>query len=102
MIRPRAAALMVLVAALGLACAGRGPAPAPAAAEVSFRANVADAEVWVDDVFYPDALRRGILLRPGEHRIEIRHDDYHARYFEVSLAAGERRTIEARLAAVLP
>lgn len=69
---------------------------------VSFQVDVAEAEVWVDDVFYPDALRRGILVRPGEHRIEIRHDDYHARYFELTLTAGERRTVDARLVELLP
>ncbi|HUH04400.1 MAG TPA: hypothetical protein VML75_20535 [Kofleriaceae bacterium] len=94
--------LAVLLGGLGPGCAGRSPPPAPEPAVVSFEVNVPDAEVWVDDVFYPDALRRGILVRPGEHRIEIRHDDYHARYFELTLAAGERHTVDARLVEVLP
>jgi hypothetical protein len=96
------AVILTLLLAGPLGCAGRSPAPEPASALVSFESNVGDAEVWVDDVFHPEALRRGIRLRAGAHRIEIRHDDYHERYFEVTLVAGEQRTLDARMAAVLP
>lgn len=84
------------------ACAGRSAPPAPASALVEFDSNVADAEVWVDDVFHPEALRRGIRLRAGAHRIELRHDEFHTRYFEVTLVAGESRRLDASMAEVLP
>jgi hypothetical protein len=52
--------------------------------------EVADATLWVDDV----PLGRvgewasGRRIRPGFHRVEIRHPSYFTAYAEVSLRAG--------------
>jgi hypothetical protein len=43
----------------------------------------------------------GIRVKAGPHRLEIRHDQYHPRYFELSLARGETRTLEVDLVEVL-
>jgi len=78
--------------------AGRGDAI------VYIDANVRDAGMWIDGMFIGglDALRGGVALDPGEHRVEIRHDDYFGYYAELALHAGERKRIKVELAPVLP
>ena len=65
---------------------------------------VATAAVWLDERFIAQvrAIPAGIRVSPGTHRVEIRHDRYHVRYFEVTLAPGETRTLEVTLAEALP
>jgi len=96
-------AVLALLGALALtACGGPQRRDTPSAALIQFDSNVADAEVWIDGSFYAGALARGIKVKPGSHRVEIRHDDYHTQYLELELAAGEERTVEVRLAEILP
>jgi hypothetical protein len=102
---PRFAAL--LVAALALlfsACPGgaRDAARSSSDGVIHFDCPVADAEVWVNGRYLEDGLRRGIAIAPGTHRIEVRHDDYHTFYAEVTVGRGERRVVEVRLAEILP
>ncbi len=48
------------------------------------------------------ALRGGVALAAGPHRVELRHDDYVSRYLEVALAPRERRHLAIELAPSLP
>ena len=100
--RPLASALVVAFA-LGLACCGGQQHPAPdKTALIEFDSPVRDAEVWLDGTFYPGALGRGLRVKPGPHRIEIRHDDYFTQYLEVNVAAGQHQRLKVDLAEVLP
>jgi hypothetical protein len=96
--------------AIAIAIAGCGHRPAtPGAAAAGdaillIEAPVADAAVWVDGRFVAvvGALRGGVALAAGRHRIELRHDDYVSRYLEVTLAAREHRHVAVDLAPSLP
>ena len=65
---------------------------------------VEQAEVYVNDRQLGQCgdLPGGIALSPGVHRIEIRHDDYHTAYYEVTVARTERKTVRVDLAPALP
>jgi hypothetical protein len=57
----------------------------------------------VEDYFREvSELKRAFRLRPGDHRIEIRHDGYHSMYYELSVGAGTRHTLQVDLAKRLP
>ena len=74
-----------------LACGAASPSAShPAPAILLVRAPVPDASVWVDEKLLGEvgALPGGVELRPGDHRVEIRHDRYHTRYFLLKLASG--------------
>jgi hypothetical protein len=93
-----------LVALLG-ACSGpartvKGPDRNDAI--ITFDCGVADAEVWVNERFYVDGLKRGIAVGAGSYRIEVRHDRYHTFYLELTVKARERRPIKVELAEILP
>ncbi len=62
--------------------------------------EIKDATLWVDDrpVAQIRDLPKGIRLPSGFHRVEIRHDDYHTRYLEMTLRQGEVRRVQAELA----
>jgi hypothetical protein len=70
---------------------------------VLVRCEVADAMIWVDErpIAQIRDARGGLRLRAGAHHLEVRHDRFHTRYFELSLAAGETRTVEVPLAEVI-
>lgn len=92
----------ILVAALTLpgGCAGVPTASGPGAtAKLIVRCPIADATVWIDDRLAGQIaeVRGGIRLGAGDHRVEVRHDAYHSRYFEISLAPGAIRTLEVAL-----
>jgi len=100
--RPLASAL-ALVLALGLvACGGQQHPASEKTALIEFDSPVGDAEVWLDGTFYPGALGRGLRVKPGPHRIEIRHDDYFTQYIEVDVAPGQHQRVKVDLAEVLP
>ena len=99
----RAAALALLAAACG------GSRPHPGGVErddaiVQVRSNVRDAQVYVDGRFIAplDAVRAGIAVEPGFHRLELRRDDYFSSYLELELGRAERRKVRMELAPVLP
>lgn len=73
-------------------------------AVVQLACEVRDAEVYVNDrlVGRIERLSAGIALSPGSHRLEIRHDDYHTAYYELSLAKREQRKLSIELAPLLP
>ena len=95
-------ALLVLVAC--------GPKPAPAngvtADDAVFyvKSNVNDASIFVDGRFIGPVsmVKGGIAVVPGHHRIEVRRDDYFARYVELDAKRADRTKLEINLAPVLP
>lgn len=102
--------LAALGVALGVALASACGGPSSAAtaradaAVLAFDCPVADAEVWIDGRYQAPCgqLGGGVRLAPGAHRIEVRHDRYHAFYDTVEVAAKERRRVTVELAEVLP
>ena len=73
-----------------------------AASGVAFRveSNVPDASVWIDDVLVGQASqwqRDGRFIRPGFHRVEIRHPNYYSVFQEIDFPAGSRTNVQARL-----
>jgi len=66
--------------------------------------SVADAEVWIDNrlVAHVGDLRGGVAIPAGRHRLEVRHDQYHAFYALLDLQRGERKKVLVELAESLP
>jgi hypothetical protein len=100
----RAAAGLV---ALGLAACGARNGPSGTGgndALLYVQSNVRDAEVYVDGRFIAPlvALRGGLVLEPGSHRLELRHPDYFSSYAELQLARVERRKLELPMSPILP
>ncbi|MCA9673981.1 MAG: hypothetical protein KC464_02985, partial [Myxococcales bacterium] len=73
-------------------------------AVLRFDSAVAEAGLWVDGRYIGPvgALAGGVALTPGPHRFEVRDDDHFSWYAELTVAAGERRTIAVELAPRLP
>lgn len=100
---------LVLGACVAAAMGGCGGPPEPAPrfsandAVILVQSNVPDAELWVDERFVAPvgALQGGVALRPGTHRIEVRHSRYHSFYETVTVGARERSTLEVRLVPIL-
>jgi len=71
---------------------------------VYLESNVRDAQVYVDGRFIAplDALRGGVAVEPGTHRLELRHEDYFSSYLELRVARAQRRKIAVDMAAILP
>ena len=66
--------------------------------------NVSDASIFVDGRFIGPVsmVKGGIAVVPGHHRIEVRRDDYFARYVELEAKRADRTKLEINLAPVLP
>src|SRR5687767_1863471 len=96
----QAALLLALLCACGSA---QRSTPGETRAILKVDCPVTDAMVWVDDVALGEVreLPRGVRVRPGEHRVEVRHDRYHTRYFMVTLRQGEERVLRVALAELL-
>lgn len=98
--------LLLCACLLAPACGGP-PEPAPRFsardAVILVQSNVPDAELWVDERFIAPvgALRAGVSLRPGAHRIEVRHPRYHSFYETVIVQERERSTLDVRLVPIL-
>ncbi|HXI58480.1 MAG TPA: PEGA domain-containing protein [Polyangia bacterium] len=95
---------MKIVGALLLAflLAAAGCAHSLAASGVAFRveSNVPDASVWIDDVLVGQVSqwqRDGRFVRPGFHRVEIRHPSYFSVFQEIDFPPGARTTVQAHL-----
>lgn len=101
-------AIAWLLSSLSLLAAGCGATAAERArtsnAIVLVTCNVADAALFVDGRFVAPVglLKGGISLAPGPHRLELRHEAYLGRFFELSLAPAERRRVDGELFPVLP
>ena len=102
-----AARAWALLACLAGACGGTARSASGIERDdaiVQLRSNVRDAQVYIDGRFVAplDAIARGIAMRPGYHRIELRRDEYFSSYLELELARAERRKVRLELAPVLP
>jgi hypothetical protein len=89
--------------------AGCGPGVAASRATsddaiVYLQSNVRDAQVYVDGRFIAPlaALRGGMVVEPGTHRLELRHEDYFSSYLEVRVAHAEHKKLVMNMAATLP
>lgn len=98
----RWAALLLLFAACGAAT----PAPATPVPRgiLVVHCPVADALLVVDEQPIGELrhLAAGVRLAAGPHRVELRHDRFHTRYAEITLAAGATQTLELTLAEAYP
>jgi hypothetical protein len=99
-------ALAVAAGWLAVACGPRiGPGGVTSDdAIVYLESNVRDARVYLDGRFIAplDALRGGIAVDPGAHRLELRREDYFSSYLELALARAERKKVAVEMAAILP
>jgi len=97
---------ILFVAVVAISCGGRnGPTQATREdAVVVLKANVRDAQLYVDGRFIGplDAIGGGIAVAPGTHRFELRHEDYFSSYLELTLGKAERKKLSVDLAPVLP
>lgn len=98
---------LALALALGVGACGPKLGPHGASTDdavVIVRSNVRDAQVYVDGRFVAslDALRGGIAIDPGAHRLELRRDDYFSRYLELSLHRAEHKQVSLDLSPILP
>ena len=71
---------------------------------IKVTSNVRDAQVYVDGRLIAPlgALRGGVAVSPGTHRLELRRDDYFSGYRELTVARAERKSVAIDLAPVLP
>jgi hypothetical protein len=106
------AQLVALCAAFALVTPLLGACPSAGGASAATRApsallmvqcDVVDATIWVDErpIAQVRDARGGLRLHAGAHRVEIRHDRFHTRYYELELAQGETRTLDVKLVEVL-
>ena len=98
----RAAALALLAACAAPRAAP--PEPARPRGVLLVRSTVPEASLWIDEQLVGEVgrLAAGVQLSAGEHLVELRHDGYHTRYAEVSIAPGERKLLELTLPEALP
>ena len=94
------------LAALAIACGARPGLTGLRSddAVVILKSNVHDAQVYIDGRFVAplSALRGGVALAAGAHRVELRREDYFSSYVELQLARAERKTLALDMAAILP
>jgi hypothetical protein len=91
----RAACGLLLLALVSCAHTGSNSA-------IAFRVdcNVPDATVWIDDVLVgkaADFKKDGRQIKPGFHRVEVRHPNYYSFFQEVELPTGSKVVVNARL-----
>ncbi len=93
---------MVLITALvsTAACGGAHQGRSAPSAVLQIECEHKGAEVWLNSDFLHelDTMPNGIRLKPGEYRIEIRHADFHSRYYSFQLQSGEQKQIVVQLA----
>lgn len=92
---------LVIVASASAGCAtGR----VQGAAGFQVQSNVPDAAVWVDDVLIgrvSEWSSSGRFIKPGFHRVEIRHPAYYSHFREIEVAEGSGVLIKAELRPLL-
>jgi hypothetical protein len=74
------------------------------AANFTLECNVPEAVLFIDDVLVGRASEwapPGRPIRPGFHRIEVRHPGYFPYYAEIDLADGGAAVVKADLHALL-
>jgi PEGA domain-containing protein len=73
-----------------------------AGSAITFRVdcNVPDATVWIDDVLVgkaSDFKKDDRQIKPGFHRVEVRHPNYYSFFQEVELPGGSKVVVNAKL-----
>ena len=104
---PRAALVALVLGGAPAGCTHPAPPASRIAATdaiIRVRADVADAGLWLDGRFIGavGALRGGVAVHPGAHRLELRHEAYFVHYQELDLAPGQRLSLSISLAPILP
>ncbi len=96
--------LLVVGCVLATACGPTLKQKTSSTAVLRIECKVPDAEVYLDSKYFREIaeMRAGVRLKPGEYRVEVRHSDYHSRYFEFTLEQNERKLLSVELAARLP
>jgi len=97
----RSPACAAFLLAFALACGGsRAGDGAANRAVLVIDSPVADAVLWIDGRYVAQLrdIRGGVRLPPGNHQIEIRHDNYHAYYGELTLRPTQRLRLTIQLA----
>lgn len=99
--RPRRCSPWLVVPLLILAAVASCAHSLPAnAIELRVECNVPDATVWIDDVLMgttKDWSDKGRYIKPGFHRIEVRHPGYYSFFQEVELPPGSQTVVRATL-----
>ena len=91
---------LAALAALG-GCGGASHAgPSADRSVLRIETPAPEASLWIDGRYVAPVadLRGGVALHPGHHRIEVRDDDHHPYYGDVTLAAGQHLTLHIALA----
>jgi hypothetical protein len=91
----RRARLLLVLAIASCATLAGGPS-----GTFAVKCNVADAAVLVDDVLVGRVAEwapPGRPIRPGFHRIEIRHPAYFSHYTEIEVVDGRPSLVAAEL-----
>jgi hypothetical protein len=98
------ALILAFAAACGARTAESTTAARPDDAIIKITSTVPDATLWVDGRYIGTigALRGGISIVAGTHRLELRHDDYFSRYAELTVKSREHRALVLDLAPRLP
>jgi hypothetical protein len=86
------------------ACAPASRPPPTPTGVLLIHCPVPDASLWVDERLVGELrlLPAGVRVAAGPHRVELRHDRYHTRYAEATVAAGQRVELDLTLAEALP
>lgn len=92
---------------IGACLAQAGCATAPPAGAAGFRVagNVPDAAVYIDDVYVGrvgEWSERGRFIRPGAHRVELRHPSYYPRFEDIVAADRAETVVPGELHPLLP
>lgn len=71
---------------------------------VYVQSNVKDAQVFVDGRFVAslEALHGGVAMAPGDHRLELRREEFFSGYAELKVGRGEHKKLDLPLAPILP
>jgi hypothetical protein len=97
---PRRFLRVVLPLLLAVAAASCAHGLNASSIELRVESNVPDATVWIDDVLRGTAKEwgeKGRFIKPGFHRIEIRHPGHYSFFQEVDLPPGSQVLVRATL-----
>lgn len=98
--------LVIAAALVATACGPKGNATEPTTTKglIKLTSNVREAEVYVDGrlIGRVGSLRGGVLMKPGVHRIELRHEGYFSAYAELEVGTAEKREMALEMAPILP
>jgi hypothetical protein len=90
---------LLLLALLGCAHTSPGAVPKRDTALLRVACEPGDATIWIDGRLVAQVrdAQGGVRVIAGTHRLEVRHDRFHTRYFELALRRGEERVVDVQL-----